>query len=149
MMRCIYYTTYINRSLQLHNVAINWVHVRYMYIARLQGLMSHDRVLAGALWRAFFESRIADPILLEQMVHYVRKQVLYHTETNLRYLLLFLISISWWWFIRRQFCLVLISSYVFECLTIWILNVWLCLNSWCKSGKLNCISFNPIVGLLA
>lgn len=48
----------------------------------MQGLMSHDRVLAGALWRAFFESRTADPILLEQMVHYVRKQVLYHTEIN-------------------------------------------------------------------
>ena len=41
-----------------------------------QGLLGDDMVLAGALWRIFFEMRHdVDPAHLELMVAYVRKQV--------------------------------------------------------------------------
>ena len=41
----------------------------------LQGLLSDDTVLAGALWRNFFEMDCADVEHIEKLVQYVRKQV--------------------------------------------------------------------------
>ena len=59
-------------------VSVNYYINSYiLFVCFMQGLLSHDRVLAGSLWRILFESRVEDPILLEQMVHYVRKQVFY------------------------------------------------------------------------
>ncbi len=42
----------------------------------IQGLLDDDRVLAGALWRQFFEFECEDPEHLRKLVHYVRQQVL-------------------------------------------------------------------------
>lgn len=39
-----------------------------------EGMLSDDRVLAGALWRTFFQQHIIQPEQLELMVNYVRKQ---------------------------------------------------------------------------
>lgn len=43
-----------------------------------EGIMSDDRVLAGALWRRFFEMKCDNYEHLETMVRYVRKQVSIH-----------------------------------------------------------------------
>lgn len=40
-----------------------------------EGIMSDDKVLAGALWRRFFERKCDDYFLLEGLVSYVRQQV--------------------------------------------------------------------------
>lgn len=40
-----------------------------------EGIMSDDKVLAGALWRRFFEMKCDNFEHLETMVKYVRKQV--------------------------------------------------------------------------
>ena len=40
-----------------------------------QGLLEDDRVLAGALWRHFFDFECKDAEKLEKLVHYVHKQV--------------------------------------------------------------------------
>ena len=40
-----------------------------------EGLLLDDKVLAGALWRRFFQRNCKDPEHLERLVHYIRKQV--------------------------------------------------------------------------
>lgn len=40
-----------------------------------EGIMSDDKVLAGALWRRFFRSECSNPEKLEQLLIYVRQQV--------------------------------------------------------------------------
>jgi len=40
-----------------------------------EGLISDDRVLAGALWRNLFDRNCADASHLEKMVEYVRRQI--------------------------------------------------------------------------
>lgn len=42
-----------------------------------EGILSEDKVLAGALWRIFFCSECNDPEQLETLLTYVRKQVKY------------------------------------------------------------------------
>nr|XP_033770435.1 ubiquinol-cytochrome-c reductase complex assembly factor 1 isoform X1 [Geotrypetes seraphini] len=42
-----------------------------------EGILSDDRVLAGALWRNLFNKQCEDPRHLEFMVEYVRKQMQY------------------------------------------------------------------------
>ncbi|KAL4655800.1 ubiquinol-cytochrome-c reductase complex assembly factor 1 [Arapaima gigas] len=42
-----------------------------------EGILSHDRVLAAALWRILFNRQCEDPQQLELMVQYVRKQMQY------------------------------------------------------------------------
>lgn len=44
-------------------------------IAYDEGILSDDKVLAGALWRTFFNSSCSNPEQLEKLVHYVRKNV--------------------------------------------------------------------------
>lgn len=44
-------------------------------IAYDEGIMSDDHVLAGALWRRFFEMKCEDYSQLERLVIYVRQQV--------------------------------------------------------------------------
>lgn len=44
-------------------------------IAYDEGIMSDDKVLAGALWRRFFEKNCENYVLLERLVSYVRQQV--------------------------------------------------------------------------
>ncbi|XP_033225370.1 ubiquinol-cytochrome-c reductase complex assembly factor 1 [Belonocnema kinseyi] len=44
-------------------------------IAYDEGITGDDKVLAAALWRRFLQSEGNDPVKLEQLVHYVRKQV--------------------------------------------------------------------------
>ncbi|KAJ9595712.1 hypothetical protein L9F63_013125, partial [Diploptera punctata] len=39
-----------------------------------EGLLLDDKVLAGALWRRFFQRNCNDPEYLERLVHYIRKQ---------------------------------------------------------------------------
>ncbi|XP_064597341.1 ubiquinol-cytochrome-c reductase complex assembly factor 1-like [Liolophura sinensis] len=50
-------------------------HFRMSLYAYDEGLLSHDRVLAGALWRIFFEKADTDPGSLARMVEYVRQQI--------------------------------------------------------------------------
>ncbi|XP_069688529.1 ubiquinol-cytochrome-c reductase complex assembly factor 1 [Periplaneta americana] len=40
-----------------------------------EGLLSDDKVLAGAVWRRFFQRDCNDPEHIECLVHYIRKQV--------------------------------------------------------------------------
>lgn len=40
-----------------------------------EGIMSDDRVLAGALWRRFFAMNCDDSVQIERLVKYVRHQV--------------------------------------------------------------------------
>ena len=42
-----------------------------------EGMISDDKVLAGALWRTFFQQKVVPPQHLEKLVHYVRKQQLH------------------------------------------------------------------------
>ncbi|XP_013774475.1 ubiquinol-cytochrome-c reductase complex assembly factor 1-like [Limulus polyphemus] len=42
-----------------------------------EGLLSDDKILAAAIWRILFCYSCTSPILLEELVHYVRKQVDY------------------------------------------------------------------------
>lgn len=42
-----------------------------------EGMLSDDMVLAGAIWRTFFQRRIVKPKQLETMVCYIRKQQLH------------------------------------------------------------------------
>lgn len=48
-----------------------------------EGIMSSDMVLAGAVWRRFFQSKCDDPRLVENIVRYVRKQVQLNNVVNL------------------------------------------------------------------
>jgi len=48
-----------------------------------EGIMSSDMVLAGAIWRRFFQSNCDDPRLIENIVRYVRKQTLHLESTEL------------------------------------------------------------------
>ncbi|XP_029467473.1 ubiquinol-cytochrome-c reductase complex assembly factor 1 isoform X2 [Rhinatrema bivittatum] len=47
-----------------------------------EGILSDDRVLAGALWRNLFNKQCDDPRHLELMVEYVRKQMQYLDTLN-------------------------------------------------------------------
>uniref|UniRef100_A0A1B6C9K3 Ubiquinol-cytochrome c chaperone domain-containing protein n=1 Tax=Clastoptera arizonana TaxID=38151 RepID=A0A1B6C9K3_9HEMI len=40
-----------------------------------EGLLSSDKVLAGAIWRRFFSKQCNDPVQVENMVKYVRQQI--------------------------------------------------------------------------
>ena len=40
-----------------------------------QGLLDSDKVLAGSVWRVFFEMDCEDITHIELLVHYIRKQV--------------------------------------------------------------------------
>lgn len=42
-----------------------------------EGIMTNDKVLAGALWRRLFQSECNNPEHLEQLVIYVHKTVCY------------------------------------------------------------------------
>lgn len=60
-----------------------------------EGLLSDDRVLAGALWRRFFKNYNNDDVKkLETLVEYVRKTV-YHLDSVDSYLLLRTGKMSW------------------------------------------------------
>lgn len=52
-----------------------------------EGILSDDRVLAGALWRNFFEMNCDDPKALETMVQYVRKQMAYIDSQDINIML--------------------------------------------------------------
>ncbi|MBN3272001.1 UQCC1 factor, partial [Polyodon spathula] len=47
-----------------------------------EGVLSHDRVLAAALWRNLFNRQCEDPRQLELAVEYVRKQMQYMDSLN-------------------------------------------------------------------
>uniref|UniRef100_A0A8D9BS58 Ubiquinol-cytochrome-c reductase complex assembly factor 1 n=3 Tax=Cacopsylla melanoneura TaxID=428564 RepID=A0A8D9BS58_9HEMI len=49
-----------------------------------EGIQSDDKVLAGAIWRRFFCKNCDNPLLIERLVHYVRRQVyeLEHTSNK-------------------------------------------------------------------
>lgn len=47
-----------------------------------EGILSDDRGLAAALWRAFFNQKCEDPRQLELLVEYVRKQMQYLDSMN-------------------------------------------------------------------
>jgi HD superfamily phosphohydrolase YqeK len=40
-----------------------------------EGLLSDDKVLAGAVWRTLLQQQCSDLENLERLVHYIRKQV--------------------------------------------------------------------------
>lgn len=40
-----------------------------------EGLMTNDQVLAGAVWRRFFQSECNNPEQVEKLVIYIRKTV--------------------------------------------------------------------------
>ncbi|PSN33257.1 Ubiquinol-cytochrome-c reductase complex assembly factor 1 [Blattella germanica] len=40
-----------------------------------EGLLRDDKVLAGALWRRFFQRNCNEPEHIERLIHYIRQQV--------------------------------------------------------------------------
>lgn len=46
------------------------------FLAYDEGLQSDDTILAGAIWRRVYQQKDVDPVLLEALVKYVRKQVI-------------------------------------------------------------------------
>ncbi len=80
---------YVQPQLMSHNNNLLYDQVGLSHCALLlfQGLMGHDRVLAGALWRTFFDKACEDPVKLELMVQYVRKQVSFEFQISAHLLL--------------------------------------------------------------
>jgi cytochrome b pre-mRNA-processing protein 3 len=50
-------------------------HFQAALISYDEGLLSDDKVLAGAIWRRLFNASYVDPIHLEAIVKYIRKTV--------------------------------------------------------------------------
>lgn len=67
-------TSFTSRREGILNIG---AHFKATLFAYDEGLLSDDTVLAGALWRNFFEMDCKDVTHLENLVHYVRKQLQY------------------------------------------------------------------------
>lgn len=60
-----------------------------------EAIMISDAALAGALWRRFFEGECNDPQLVERLIDYVHKQLLYLEGIDQELLLCIYFDIKW------------------------------------------------------
>lgn len=60
-----------------------------------EAIMISDAALAGVLWRRFFVGNCNDPLLMERLIDYVHKQLLYLEEVDQELLFCIHFDIKW------------------------------------------------------